>query len=75
MNEIFILDTIRHCRDLLCIIKREVALKAFRFTRVHCIKEALYVELWKQHPIIIDDEEVLVELSVFSASLTSRLSR
>jgi len=37
------------------------------------MKEALYVELYKQHPIIIDDEEVLVELSVFTASLESPL--
>ena len=48
-------------------------MKTFRFARVHCIKEALYVELWKQHPIIVDDEEVLVELSVFTASLTPLL--
>ncbi len=45
-------------------------MKAFGFAKVHCVKEALYVELWKQHPIIIDDEEVLVELSKFSATLT-----
>lgn len=45
-------------------------MKAFGFAKVHCVKEALYVELWKQHPIIIDDEEVLVELSAFSATLT-----
>lgn len=44
-------------------------MKADRFTKVHCIREALYVELYNQHPIIIDDEEVLVELSVFTASL------
>jgi len=48
-------------------------LKANRFARVHCMKEALYVELYRQHPIIIDDEEVLVELSVFTASLESPL--
>jgi hypothetical protein len=47
-------------------------LKAFGFTKIHCPKEALYVELWKQCPILVDDEEVLVELSVFSASLTPR---
>ena len=48
-------------------------MKAYQFTRVHCMKEALYVELYKQHPIIIDDEEVLVELSVFTASLESSI--
>ena len=52
---------------------REVAMRSFRFARIHCAKEALYVELFKQHPIIIDDEEVLVELSVFTASLTPLL--
>ena len=54
-------------------IIKEVALKAYGFSRVHCPKEALYVELWKLNPIIEDDEEVLVELSVFTASLTPRL--
>jgi len=34
------------------------------------MREALYVELWKQHPIILDDEEVLAELSAFAATLT-----
>jgi hypothetical protein len=53
--------------------KKEVALKAYGFSRVHCQKEALYVELWKLNPIIEDDEEVLVELSVFTASLTPLL--
>jgi hypothetical protein len=48
--------------------------KAFGFARIHCVKEALYVELWKQQPIIIDDEEVLVQLSVFTASLEPRYS-
>jgi hypothetical protein len=54
------------------IKEKEVALKAFGFAKVHCQKEALYVELWKEHPISIDDEEVLVELSAFSATLTPR---
>ena len=44
-------------------------MKAARFARIHCAKEALYSELYKQQPIIIDDEVVLVELSVFTASL------
>jgi len=47
-------------------------LKAYHFTKVHCSKEALYVDLWKQHPIIQDDEEVLAELFAFAASLTPR---
>jgi hypothetical protein len=55
------------------MMRKEVALKAYSFARVHCAKEALYVELWKQNPIIIDDEVVLVELSVFTASLTPLL--
>ena len=49
-------------------------MKAYRFSKIHCMKEALYVELCRQHPIIQDDEEVLVELSVFTASLKSSTS-
>ncbi len=49
-------------------------MRAYSFNRIHCVREALYVELYKQHPIIIDDEEVLVELSVFTASLEPLLS-
>lgn len=49
-------------------------MKAFRFARIHCVKEALYVDLYKQQPIIIDDEVVLVELSVFTASLEPQIS-
>lgn len=68
----FMLDTISGCEILLCITIKEVTLKVFGFNKVHCQKQALYVELWKEHPITIDDEEVLVELSAFSATLTPR---
>jgi hypothetical protein len=47
-----------------------VTLKVFGFNKVHCQKEAMYVELLREQPITIDDEEVLVELSAFSATLT-----
>jgi hypothetical protein len=60
-------DFLMHNKD------REVVMRAVRFARIHCAKAALYVELFKQHPIIIDDEVVLVELSVFTASLTPLL--
>jgi hypothetical protein len=52
------------------ITEKEAALKEHSFTRIHSTSEALYVELYKQHPILIDDEEVLAELSAFAASLT-----
>lgn len=68
----FMLDTTDGWKFLLRITIKEVTLKVFGFSKVHCQKQALYVELWKQNPITIDDEEVLVELSAFSATLTPR---
>ena len=46
-------------------------MRVFGFAKVHDIREYLYVELWKLHPITEDDEEVLAELSAFAATLTS----
>lgn len=71
-RNLFILDTIQAQKFLLRITIKEVRLKVFGFAKVHCQKQALYVELWKSNPITIDDEEVLVELSAFSATLTPR---
>ncbi|MBM4403546.1 MAG: hypothetical protein FJ042_04065 [Candidatus Cloacimonetes bacterium] len=40
------------------------------FNRIHNAKQALYIELQKYNPIVVDDEEVLAELSAFTATLT-----
>jgi len=45
-----------------------------RFYRIHSVQEALYQVLAKLYPITVDDEEVLVKLSVFSATLTPRFT-
>lgn len=47
-------------------------MKLSRFYRIHSMQEALYLCLAKQNPILVDDEEVLVKLSAFSATLTPR---
>ncbi len=47
-------------------------MKLFGFAKVHSVKEALYLEFTRQNPITVDDEEVLVELSAFTATLTPR---
>ncbi len=43
-------------------------MKPVRFFRIHCLQEALYEGLFKA--LWIDDEEVLLQLSAFSASLS-----
>jgi len=47
-----------------------VALKTTGFSRIHNVQQALYIELLKYNPIVVDDEEVLAELSAFAATLT-----
>ena len=67
-----VLDTIFHCEKVNLIQIREVSLKIRTFTKVHDIKEALYSMFFKQNSAMIDDEEVLVELSAFTSTLTPR---
>ncbi|HNX37531.1 MAG TPA: hypothetical protein PL124_06215 [Candidatus Cloacimonadota bacterium] len=49
-------------------------MKTVRFARIHCNREALYSVMGNVHPTWIDDEEVLLQLSAFSATLTPRIS-
>jgi hypothetical protein len=51
----------------------EVVLKLSAFTKVHDIKEVLYIAFFKYNSATIDDEEVLVELSAYTSTLTPRL--
>ncbi len=44
-----------------------------RFNRIHSIRESLYGVMGFIHPHWIDDEEVLLQLSAFSATLTPRI--
>lgn len=58
----------RHAKYDLNITLKGVVVKAIRFNRIHCKREALYEGLFRVH--WIDDEEVLLQLGRFSATLT-----
>ncbi len=47
-------------------------MQTFGFSRIHSVKAALYSILLQRNPIIRDDEEVLVQLSAYAATLTPR---
>jgi len=58
------------CGKVNLIQNREVSLKERTFTKIHDVKEALYSMFFMLNSAIMDDEEVLVELSAFTSTLT-----
>lgn len=47
-------------------------MKVRTFTRIHDVKDALYSMFFLLNSAVMDDEEVLVELSAFTSTLTPR---
>ncbi len=76
-NDLTIIIDRNSARNDLVHRKKKVkgeAVKNQRFYRIHSVQEALYQGILRLNPIIIDDEEVLVKLFAFNATLTPQFT-